>query len=84
MVNVNQDSTYLLEALSWKFIFSQPKVGWIRMKSCIPINFSSPQDNVFPTVTERKFIIWNYSFSGPTSVYLFELSNNNSSNNNYC
>ena len=28
-----QGSTYLFEVLSWKFIFSQPYVGWVKMKT---------------------------------------------------
>ena len=31
---------------------------------------------LYISVTENKFIIWNYSFSGPTGIYLFEFSNN--------
>ena len=29
-------------------------------------------------VTEDKFVVWNFCFSGPTSLYLFEFSNTNS------
>ena len=29
------------------------------------------------SVTENKFIVWNYRFSDPTSIYLFEFSNIN-------
>ena len=76
--NKLQGSTYLLEVLSSKFILLQPYVGWIRMKICGPTNFSNPQDNRFPADTESKFIVWNYSFSAPTSIYLFKFSNNNS------
>ena len=32
---------------------------------------------MFLTVTENKFIVWNYRFSGLTSIYLFEFSNIN-------
>ena len=28
--------------------------------------------------TQNKFIVWNYSFSGPTGIYLLEFSNINS------
>ena len=42
-----------------------------------------PNLQIFPAhrtlyipVTENKFIIWNYSFSGQTGIYLFEFSNN--------
>ena len=34
--------------------------------------------NIFPTITENKFIVWNYSFLGLTGIYLFEFSYNNS------
>ena len=37
-----QGSTCLFEALFWKFILSQPSVGWIKMKRYSPTNFSSP------------------------------------------
>ena len=68
----------LFEELPWKLILSQSYVGWIRMKTCSPTNFPSPLDNIFLTVTENKFIVWNYIFSGPTSIYLFEFWNDNS------
>ena len=38
--------------------------------------FRSPYNIIYPTVTENKFIIWNYSFSGPTDIYLLQFSNN--------
>ena len=28
------------------------------------LNFPSPYNIIYPTVTENEFIIWNYSFSG--------------------
>ena len=62
----------------WKFILSQPYIGWISMKTCSLTNFHSPQDNIFLPVTENKFIVRNYSFSGSTSICLLEFSNNNS------
>ena len=37
---------------------------------------SQPENRIYPTITENKFIIWNYSFSGPNRIYLFEFSNN--------
>ena len=33
---------------------------------------------LFFTVTENKFNVWNYRFSGPNSIYLFKFSNINS------
>ena len=60
------DSTYLFEILSWKVIFLQPYVGWVRMKTWSPTSFPSPLDTIFLT-----------SFSNPTSVCLLEFSNNN-------
>ena len=47
------------------------------MKQCTPTNFPSPQENAYLTVIENKFIIWNYSFSDPTNIYLLKFSNNN-------
>ena len=45
------------------------------METCIPTNFASPQDNMFLTVTENKFTVGDYSFSGQTNTYLLEFSN---------
>ena len=64
---VNQGSNYLFEVPSWKFILCKPYVRWINIAqhifpTCRTIYFS---------VTENIFI-WNYRFSGPTSIYLFE------------
>ena len=75
---MHQGSTYLFEALSWKFILSQPYVGWINMKAYINTNFANPEDNIFFPVTKNKFFSLNYSFSGPNNMYLFEFNNNNS------
>ena len=63
------------EVQLWKFILSQPYAGWIRMKRCTPTYFPSPKDNVFCTVTENKFNVWNYSFSGPNGIYSFSKDN---------
>ena len=41
-------------------------------------NVPSSWDNSCLIVTENKFVVWNYSFSGPKSIYLLEFSNNNS------
>ena len=30
--------------------------------------------DILPTVTEKRFLVWNYSFSGPTNIYLLEFS----------
>ena len=68
--------THLFEVQSWKFILSQPYLGWIKMKTYSQTNFSSPQDNLF--LTENKLIVWNCSFSGLTGIYLFKFSNTNS------
>ena len=48
----------------------------IRIKTRSPTNFQSTLDNVFVTFTRNNFIVWNYSFSGQNSIYLF--SNDNS------
>ena len=50
------------------------KWGWKHVAQ--QLNFPSPENIIYPTVTENKFNIWNYSFSGPTGIYLFEFSNN--------
>ena len=42
------------------------------MKIYSQTNFPSPSDNIFITVTENRFIVWNYSFSDPIGIYLFE------------
>ena len=45
------------------------------MKAYIaPTNFPSPEDNIFLTVNENKFVL-NYHFSGPTRIYLIKFSN---------
>ena len=44
------------------------------MKIWIPTNFPTSKENIFLTVTENKFIVWNDSFSGPTGIYLLEFS----------
>ena len=52
------------------------------IKDC---NILDKNDNEFEKIIKRpyenKFIISNYSFSGPTGIYLFEFSNNG---NNCC
>ena len=48
---------------------------WIKMNRYSPTNFPSPKDNMFLTVTENKFIVWNYPFPGPICICLFEFSN---------
>ena len=45
--------------------------GWKHVAQ--QLNFSTEN---FPTVTENKFIICNYSFSSPAGTSLFESSNN--------
>ena len=61
-----QGSTYLFEALPWKAIFSWPYFGLIRMKTFNPTNGS-----------KKNFIVWNYSFSNPASIFWFKFSHNN-------
>ena len=75
---VIQGYTYIFEGLSWKVILSQPYVGWIRIKTHSLTNFPSPKGNIFLTVTENKFIVWNYSSSGSTGIYFIEFNNNDS------
>ena len=72
-----QDLTYLFEVLSWKCIFSQPYVGWIKMKIYIAQQILPVHGIICLSDTENKFIVWNYCFSGPTNIYLFEFSNIN-------
>ena len=76
LLYISQGLTYLFGVLSWKFTLSQHYVGWIKMKTYSPTNCRCSYDHVFPTVTGNKFIFWNYSFSGPNYIYLF---NNNHS-----
>ena len=67
----SQGLTYLFEVLHWKFIFSQPYVGSIRIKTFTPTTFC----NIFLTFAGNNLIVWNYSFLGSSSIYLFECSN---------
>ena len=71
-----QSSTYLFEVPSWKFIRSQPWVGRIKVKTYNP-SFPARR-TIYFSVTENKFAVWNYRFSGPAGIYLFEFSNINS------
>ena len=48
-------------------------VGWIKMKAYSQNKFFQPIGLYF-SVTENKFTVWKYSFSGPTGIYLFEYS----------
>ena len=73
-----QGLNYIFEGLSWKVILSQPYVRWIRIKTHSPTNFPSPKDNILLTVTENKFIAWNYSSSRSTGIYFIEFNNNDS------
>ena len=70
---VPQCSTY--EALPINVLLSSSRFGWIKMKSCSPTIF--PAHRTILLITENKFIAWNYIFSDPVSIYLFEFSNNN-------
>ena len=73
-----QGSTYLFEKLSWKCILLQPFFVWRKMKTYSLTSFPSSWDNIFLTVSENKFIVWNNHFSGPTSTFLLEFGNINS------
>ena len=48
-------------------------VGWIKMKAYSQNKFFQPIGLYF-SVTENKFTVWKYSFSGPTGIYLFKYS----------
>ena len=74
---VRQDSAYLFEVLSWKFIPLQPYVWWIKMKTW---KHAAQQNSLAHVliVTGNKCIVWSYSFSDLTCIYLFECSNINS------
>ena len=50
--------------------FPQP-VGWIKTKAYNTTSFPT-QENIFLVVTENRFIVWNYCFSGPTDIYSFK------------
>ena len=64
---VHQGSTYLFKVSSWKFVLSQPYVGWIKVKIYSLTYFSSPYDDIFLTGTENKFIDWYYCFLDSTN-----------------
>ena len=49
----------------------------VRLKTWTSTDFRDPLDNIFLTVTENKFIFWNYRFSGPINIHLFKFNNNN-------
>ena len=76
--HIFQGSDYLFEMLLRKFILLQPYVGWVKMKTCRSTNFLSPYYSIFPAFTENIFNVWNYRFSGLTSIYLFKFSDINS------
>ena len=48
--------------------------GWKHVAQQI----SPVHSTIYFPVTENKFIVWNYSFSGPTSIYLFKFCHNKS------
>ena len=73
-----QGLTYLFEVPLWKFIHSQCHVGWVKIKTYTPTHFPSLKNNILFTITENKFIVWNYRFAGSTCIYLFQFSNINS------
>ena len=50
-------------------------VGWIKIKIYSPTPFPRPWNSIFLTITENKFSVWNYHFSGLTHIYLFQFSN---------
>ena len=75
---INCTNIFLFEALSWRLILSQPYIGWINMKTYSLTNFTSLWDDLFLAVTGNRFKVWNYNFSGPTGICLFEFSSVNS------
>ena len=70
-------STYLFDVPLSKFILSQYYDDWLKMETYSPTNFLSLLDIIFLTVTENKFIVWDYHFLGRSSIYSFEFSNIN-------
>ena len=51
------------------------KIFFTKLSFC---NLTKQIVPVFLTVTESKFIVWSYSFSGPIGIYFFECNNYNS------
>ena len=75
-------STYLFEVLPWKCLswnypFYNPilhQQGWkLVAQQIVPTH-----KVIYFSVTESKFIVCIYSFSGPSSIYLLKFSNYNS------
>ena len=74
-----QGLTYLVEKLSLIFTFLQPYVGWIGWKHIAQQLFPAHLGQIIShSYWKQIFIVWNYHFSGPTSIYLFEFNNTNS------
>ena len=69
-----------------KFELKHQGVTWIavvKIHPLVTLCWVNKGENIWPnkfsqSITENKFIVWNYHFSGPTSIYLFECSNINS------
>ena len=77
-ISIPWDMKYFSKTIEcFLYILIILKCRWIKLKTHSPTYFPSPQDNIFLTVTEKN-ISWNYFFSAPTRIYLFEFSNNNS------
>ena len=49
---------------------------WVNLndENIEPNKISQPIGQYILTVTENKRYVWNYGFSGPTNIYLFEFS----------
>ena len=73
---VVQCSTYFFQALSRKVLLLLSYFGWIKMKRSSPAIFPAHR-KYFPSYWKQIYV-WNYIFSDPISIYLFEFSNNNS------
>ena len=61
-----------VDVVSWKFIILQPYVGWIRLKTFSPTNFS----RLYFSQLLKIILLSETSLSESTYIYLFEFSNN--------
>ena len=75
---MTQGSTYLFEVLSWKFILSQSYVGVNKDKNMQPNKFSQPIGQYIPHSYWKQTYCLKYTFSGPSIIYLFKFSRDNS------
>ena len=57
---------------------SYPYLTWVNRDESIAKQILPAHSTVYFSVTENKFLVRNYSFSGPTGIYLFKFSNINS------